>query len=316
MAKLQQSLKDFKSTSKQTHSAGGEFLSNKLSASAKNSLDRATAEWIVDDDQPFNAASTAQMMSAATSGVYDGCCHKTVKQHIYSMAMDGKAEAKEFHQAMLKDGVKPAASGDLWSKNGTALFGLVSHGIVRTVVCDKANPLKKVPVWTMCEKLSGSVPCSEDRHTGEFIGTLSDEAWAAGGIDKPIEQIFVRVSDNGANMLKGWEEGFQMPCCDHTMELSVKLYNEHNDIAPTVEKGRGVVGYFNSSTVGYNEHEVGLHRCQKASGVPETKLVQDVKTRWRSMYNMCNSLRINQEPLLLYDVRNPKAAPGFKNNKE
>ncbi|KAL1515602.1 hypothetical protein AB1Y20_002221 [Prymnesium parvum] len=30
---------------------------------------------------------------------------------------------------------------------------------------------------------------------------------------------------------------------------------------------------------------------------------------------MCNSLRINQEPLLYYDVRNPEAATGFKTNR-
>ena len=28
-------------------------------------------------------------------------------------------------------------------------------------------------------------------------------------LQKPIEQIFARVSDNGSNMIKGWEDGFQ-----------------------------------------------------------------------------------------------------------
>jgi hypothetical protein len=60
------------------------------------------------------------------------------------------------------------------------------------------------------------------------------------------------------------------------------------------------VGYFNSSVVGYNEEGVGLHACQKSSGVPENKLTQDVKTRWRSTHGMTDSLRVNQEPLLLY----------------
>ena len=30
---------------------------------------------------------------------------------------------------------------------------------------------------------------------------------------------------------------------------------------------------------------------------------------------MTNALRINNEPLLLYDVRNPRAAKGFKDNR-
>ena len=49
-----------------------------------------------------------------------------------AMGMEGKAECTEFHRELLDAGIKPAASGDLWSKNSTALFGLVSHGIRRT----------------------------------------------------------------------------------------------------------------------------------------------------------------------------------------
>ena len=86
-------------------------------------------------------------------------------------------------------------------------------------------------------------------------------------------------------------------------------------LAATFDKGRWIVGYFNSSVVGYNEEGVGLHACQKSSGVPENKLTLDVKTRWRSTHGMTDSLRVNQEPLLLYEVRNAKVAEGFKNNR-
>ena len=169
--------------------------------------------------------------------------------------------------------------------------------------------------WEMVEKLAGAVPCSKDRHTGEHIGEMSDEAWAKSGLKEPTQDIFIRVCDNGSNMIKGWETGFVKPCADHTEELSVNLYTQHPRLAPTFDKGRGLVGYFNSSVVGYGEKEKGLHACQRLSGVPETKLTQDVKTRWRSTHAMTEALRANQEPLLLYDVRNPKAAEGFKNNR-
>eukprot|EP00966_Prymnesium_polylepis_P146735 3389398-Prymnesium_polylepis.1 len=72
----------------------------------------------------------------------------------------------------------------------------------------------------MVEKLAGAVPCSTHRHTGEHIGELSNIAWEETGIKKPTEELFVRISDNGSNMIKGWEEGFQTPCADHTMELA------------------------------------------------------------------------------------------------
>lgn len=116
------------------HSHGGEFLSAKLPAAAKETMDRVTSEWIVDEDQAFNAASTSgfrHMMGNATSGKYDGCCAKTVEQHVVAMGMEGREECAEFHRELLADGVKPAASGDLWSKNGTALFCTVWHSVPR-----------------------------------------------------------------------------------------------------------------------------------------------------------------------------------------
>ena len=200
------------SNSALSHHKGGAFLSEKLPHSAKDTLDRVTSEWIVDQDQAFNAASTPgfrKMMSTATNGKYDGCCDKTAKQHVTAMSMEGKKECSDFHSEMLAAGVKPAASGDLWSKNSTALFGLVSHGIRRTETkrSDGSTSVK----WEMVEKLAGAVPCSNERHTGEHIGTLSNDAWAATGLKEPVENIFLRVSENGSNMIKGWEEGFQSP---------------------------------------------------------------------------------------------------------
>jgi hypothetical protein len=112
-------------------------------------------------------------------------------------------------------------------------------------------------------------------------------------------------------MIKGWKDGYLVPCADHTQELSVNLYTKHPRLAATFDKGRGIVGYFNSSVVGYNEEGVGLHACQKSSGVPENKLTQDVKTRWRSTHGMTDSQRVNQEPLLLYEVRNAKVADSY-----
>ena len=317
MAKLKEGLANMAAGTQVNHGIRGEqFLSPNLSSDSKETMDRIVTEWIVDEEQCFNAASTTgfkAMMSTATNGSYDGCCDKTVRQHVVAMGMEGKEECTVFHSELLADNIKPAASGDLWSKNGTALFGLVSHGIRRTSAPQEDGSV--VVKWKMVEKLAGAVPCSDRRHTGEYIGELSNAAWAAAGIVKPTEEIFARICDNGSNMIKGWKDGFLVPCADHTQELSVNLYTKHPRLAATFDKGRGIVGYFNSSVVGYNEEGVGLHACQKSSGVPENKLTQDVKTRWRSTHGMTDSLRVNQEPLLLYEVRNAKVAEGFKNNR-
>ena len=143
----------------------------------------------MDQDQALNAASTPgfkRMLQTATGGKYDGCSEKTViKQHISCAAAEGKAECTEFHRQVLASGTKPAASGDLWSKNGTALFGLVSHGIRRRAE-QQVDGTTKV-TWERREKLAGAVPCNTDRHTGDHIAELSNEAWRGTGINKPVD---------------------------------------------------------------------------------------------------------------------------------
>ena len=62
---------------------------------------------------------------------------------------------------------------------------------------------------------------------------------------------------------------------------------------------------------------MGLRACQALAGKPQKNLriVQDVKTGWGSTHGMTDSLRVNQEPLLLCDVKNSKAAKGFKDDR-
>ena len=69
------------------------------------------------------------------------------------------------------------------------------------------------------------------------------------------------------------------------------------------------------SNIAYTELDIGLHACQKSAGVPTDRLLQDVKTRWRSGHSMANSLRINNEALLLFDVKNRDPAKGFLDNR-
>jgi len=70
------------------------------------------------------------------------------------LAEEGKQEVSEYHAELLRQGVKPTASGDLWSKNKTALFGLVSHGIRRVRVVNAHGIAKRK--WEMVEKLCGA----------------------------------------------------------------------------------------------------------------------------------------------------------------
>ena len=72
-----------------------------------------------------------------------------------------------------------------------------------------------------------------------------------------------------------------------------------------------MVGSFNSSTIG----KADLAECQTSVGIPAKSLVQDVVTRWASTFAMSNSLRENQDALMLYAIKKlDVASDTFKAN--
>ena len=64
-------------------------------------------------------------------------CGETVTTHLSLLGAEGKALGRDFIVRLLKSGVKPTISGDLWSENGMGLFGIYAHGITETWVVEK-----------------------------------------------------------------------------------------------------------------------------------------------------------------------------------
>ena len=170
-----------------------------LPEQASRILDRVVTDWIIDTDGDLNDAelpSFRALMRAASSQAYSGCCHTVVAGNITQSSAEGLTIAVKFHDLLAADGLKPTVSGDLWSKKGCALLGLISHGIL-------AAPCKDGTVdWVMLEVLTGAVPCAKEHHTGEHVGALSNDAWAKVHIEDPVRDIFRRKSDEGSNMIK------------------------------------------------------------------------------------------------------------------
>ena len=84
------------------------------------------------------------------------------------MGAEGKALGRDFIMRLIKSGVKPSISGDLWSDNGMGLFGIFAHGITET--------------WVVEKKLIGLVACETERHTAENIKKWTTEALESIGI--------------------------------------------------------------------------------------------------------------------------------------
>ena len=69
---------------------------------------------------------------------------------------------------LIKSGVKPSISGDLWSDGGISLFGIFAHGITET--------------WVMEKALIGLVACEKERHAADNISKWTTQALEAIGL--------------------------------------------------------------------------------------------------------------------------------------
>ena len=78
--------------------------------------------------------------------------------------------------------------------------------------------------WEIAEHFLEATPFGGVRHTGDAIDEVTRKACVDGGLPHDVfSGVFFPVSDNGANMVKGWEGFGRGPCCVHTGQLSVKV---------------------------------------------------------------------------------------------
>ena len=279
-----------------------------LDAEGAAVLQQLAGECVVADDRDFSdfsSESFKKYAAAMSGGAHQGVDNKTIKSVVAVLAEKGRKNGAETVAMLLADGIKVTISADLWSKNGCALLGILLHGILRQKkLCGKYK-------WLMTEKLAGAVPCRKDRHTGDYVLEASLDALRPLGITDPDEQVFRGKTDRGSNMVKGYETLKHDPCADHLLETSVGTYTDTPTIKAIISKARGMVGYFNSSTIGKSD----LAKHQVALGLKAKALKQDVVTRWRSTYDCQNSIRENMQALILYDACCTDPAKSWSENK-
>jgi hypothetical protein len=131
------------------------------------------------------------------------------------------------------------------------------------------------------------------------------------GACNPGEDLFANILDGASNMPSAFSDRLALWCNVHKLQRSVELFRSFADIVPTLTKCRGIVGYFNHSTIGKNELKV----YQAEAGLNPHNLTQDVVTRWSSMHDMLDDLRVNREPLMVYDIRAKNPGDVYGANK-
>ena len=113
----------------------------------------------------LSSALSSPAFSSCAKPACDTRCRvrKRWDEHIALLGAEAKALGRDFIVRLLKSGVKPSISGDLWSEGGMGLFGIYAHGITET--------------WVISEKaLIGLVACASERHTAENTKKWTTEA--------------------------------------------------------------------------------------------------------------------------------------------
>ncbi len=135
------------------------------------------------------------------------------------------------------------------------------------------------------------------RDTGDYVKKKTEEVLLDLGIAKVGHDHCQKVADNGSNMVKGWHS---LACIDHTIERSVRLLWIEHQVKESFDKGKKVVTFSKSSTIGRND----LGQVQEEMYDHKLGMLQkECKTRWSSTYTMGDSLMTTQENVQMYCVK-------------
>lgn len=119
-----------------------------------------------------------------------------------------------------------------------------------------------------------------ERHTSEYISEMLTNTCKEWGIG--IEKVSAVITDNAANMVKAIELGYgkkkHIPCFAHTLNLVAQSTFQCTDLQNIITKMKSIVTWFKQSCTASDE-------LRKATNA-DTKLIQDVSTRWNSTYYM------------------------------
>ncbi|XP_020283306.1 zinc finger BED domain-containing protein 4-like [Pseudomyrmex gracilis] len=121
----------------------------------------------------------------------------------------------------------------------------------------------------------------QERHTGEYIADKLLETCSEWNIQK--DQVTAVVTDSAANMIKAVTIAFgankHIPCFAHMINLvSTKALKKNESINELIIKVKTIVTWFKQSVVASDE--------LKKATTNETKLIQEVPTRWNSTLYM------------------------------
>ena len=289
-------------------------LRPKFSIKTKREADLKATEWLLDSHGSLHATENKRHRAYAafiSGGAYTAPCFRTIKNHTTMLATDGRQSSTDFVSDLANDGIKPAGASDTWSENGCGILGSTLHGISRQPPSILISGPDAVSTWDLETHLGGATPFGKEHHTADVIRKHYDGAMHRVGAKDPVEHVFANVIDGASNMQAAMSDRLALWCNVHKLQRSVELFRSYVSIASVLSRCRGLVGHFNHSTIGKNQLKVN----QVEAGLKPHNLTQDIVTRWSSMHDMLDDLRVNREPIMVYDIRAKSPGASYGDNK-
>ena len=168
-----------------------------------------------------------------------------------------------------------ALTSDLWTSRTTESY--------LTITCHFVTS-----TWELKSLVLETFGFKKD-HTAENIAASFQKIAEEWGISR---KVVAMVTDNAANVVAavrhtGWTH---VPCFAHTLNLVVsEAIKADTKIHQLRKSCRDIVSFFHHSVKASEK----LKEIQLKLGIPETKLIQEVETRWNSTYFM--SERITEQ---------------------
>jgi len=135
-----------------------------------------------------------------------------------------------------------------------------------------------------------------ERHTA---GNLSDAMVKIFKKWEISEKILAVVTDNAANVLNAVRDTIEiqeqdgLTCAAHTLQLVVNGALASQEIQEICEKAGKLVGHFRHSNIA----TTALQSKQAQLNMKPLKLIQSVRTRWNSTFEMLEKLIANRLPI-------------------
>ncbi|CAH1113886.1 unnamed protein product [Psylliodes chrysocephalus] len=119
-----------------------------------------------------------------------------------------------------------------------------------------------------------------ERRTSEYLSEILLNTFREWGINP--ETISAVVTDNAGNIVKAIDLAFSqrkhIPCFAHTLNIGAQTILHNDKLKNIILKMESIITWFKQSCIASDE-------LRKAT-TEETKLIQDISTRWNSTYFM------------------------------